>query len=80
MASRLIAMHTRPEPENRRAELLRSAPLNSWVALSADETKIVATGSTFMEADAVARKSGERDFVITKTPEAWMPRALSPLR
>jgi hypothetical protein len=56
-----------------RLEALRSAPLDSWIALSQDETKIVATGATYEE---VARKSelaGVDDPVIVKTPKAWVP-------
>jgi hypothetical protein len=61
---------------SRRLELLRSAPLNTWLALSADETRIVATGKTFVEADEAAKKSGEEGYFLTKTPHAWLPRAM----
>jgi hypothetical protein len=80
MASRVIEMPVPKETENRRLELLRSAPMNSWLALSADETRIVATGKTFMEADTVAKKSGEKNYVLTRTPDVWMSRALLPVR
>jgi hypothetical protein len=63
-----------------RLQLLRSAPMNSWVAVSKDESKIIATGKTFMEADELAKRSGEKDYFLTKTPDAWMRRALSPIR
>lgn len=56
-----------------RLELLRKAPLDSWIALSEDETKIVAVGATYEE---VARKSdlaGESDPVLLKTPKVWLP-------
>jgi hypothetical protein len=56
-----------------RLELLRKAPLDSWIALSEDETKIVAVGATFEE---VARKSelaGVSDPVLLKTPKIWLP-------
>ena len=79
MASRVIVMPAQQKDESPRLQLLRSAPLNSWIALSADETKIVAIGETFMEADAIAKKSGEKNYVLTRTPDAWTPRALSPL-
>ena len=62
---------------NPRVELLRSAPLNSWIALAADETRIIAVGKTFMEADAAARKTGETDYFLTRTPDSWLPRALA---
>jgi len=76
MASRVTVMPTQPENESRRLELLRSAPMNSWLALSADETRIVAIGNTFMEADAIAKEAGEKNFVITRTPDMWTSRAL----
>lgn len=57
-----------------RVELLRSAPLDSWIALSADETRIVAVGKTFIEADTAARETGEQDYYLTKTPDVWLPR------
>ena len=60
-----------------RVELLRSAPLNSWIALSADETRIIAVGKTFMEADAAARKTGETGYFLTRTPDSWLPLALA---
>ncbi len=58
-----------------RLELLRAAPLNTWIALSKDETRIVATGKTFMEADDAAKRTGEREYFLTKTPDAWVPRS-----
>jgi hypothetical protein len=79
MASRAIVMPTQTNSEDRRLELLRSAPKNSWLALSADETRIIAIGHTFMEADAIAKESGEKNFVLTRTPDVWMSRALLPI-
>jgi hypothetical protein len=64
---------------SQRLELLRSAPMNTWIALSADESRIVAIGSTFMEADEAAKKTGEEGYFLTKTPESWLPRALRTL-
>lgn len=55
---------------------MRGAPLDTWIALSSDETRIVATGKTFIEADTAARASGEQDYFLTRTPDAWLPRAL----
>jgi hypothetical protein len=46
------------EPAHKRLDLLRSAPLNSWIALSADESRIIATGKTFLEAAEAAKKTG----------------------
>ena len=58
-----------------RLQLLRSAPMSSWIAISKDESHIIAVGKTFMEADEIARQSGEPDYFLAKTPDAWLPRA-----
>ena len=44
-----------------RLEALRSAPLDRWVALSQDETRIVAVGQTFSEVSAKCDEAGEKD-------------------
>jgi hypothetical protein len=62
---------------NRRLELLRSAPLNSWIALSADETQILAIAKTFMEADEIAQKTGQKDYFLTRTPDEWVSRVFT---
>jgi hypothetical protein len=59
--------------EDTRLEALRSAPLNSWIALSEDESKIVAVGSTFSEVVTNSEKAGVSDPIIIKTPKAWAP-------
>jgi hypothetical protein len=57
-----------------RLELLSKSTRDRWVALSSDETRIVATGKTFAEvADAVER-SGETDPILLRVPEDWTPR------
>ena len=59
-------------PENKiRLELLRSAPLDKWIALSADESKIVGVGDDYAEAVAKADAAGETDPLILKTPPEW---------
>jgi len=60
-------------PEDIRLELLRSAPLNSWIALSEDESRIVATGATYSEVVERSERAGESDPVIIRTPEKWVP-------
>jgi hypothetical protein len=61
-------------PENViRLELLRTAPLNKWIALSEDESKIVAVGETYGEVSALSDLAGISDPVILKTPEEWAP-------
>jgi len=54
-----------------RFEALKSAPLDSWVALSEDETKIVAVGSSYSEAVEKSEQAGVSDPVLVKTPKAW---------
>jgi hypothetical protein len=61
------------EQKDSRLEALRSAPLNSWVALSEDESKIVAVGSTFAEVVSNSENAGIADPVILKTPSVWIP-------
>lgn len=56
-----------------RFEALKSAPLDSWVALSEDETKIVAVGSSYEEAVRRSEKAGVSDPVLVKTPRVWLP-------
>lgn len=61
-------------PENKiRLDLLRSAPLNKWIALSKDESTIVAVGETFGEVSELIDRAGITDPVILKTPQAWVP-------
>jgi hypothetical protein len=73
MASTLIEMPTPDNIEDRRLELLRSAPLNAWIALSEDETKIVAYGATYEEAVKNSENAGVDDPLLIKTPRVWMP-------
>jgi len=54
-----------------RLDALRSAPLNSWVALSEDESRIVAVGATYDEVVKNSEKAGTSDPIILKTPEQW---------
>lgn len=63
-------------PPDARSEALRQAPLNSWVALSDDEGRIVAVGSTYEEVAAELDRIGDTSAVILKTPDAWLPLAL----
>jgi hypothetical protein len=59
-------------PENQtRLDLMRSAPLDAWIALSQDESRIVATGSDYSEVSEKADAAGESEAIIIKTPPAW---------
>lgn len=56
-----------------RLELLKQAPLDSWVALSEDESRIVAVGSSYDEAVQNSERAGVSDPVLVKTPKHWLP-------
>jgi len=59
-----------------RSEALRKAPLNSWVALSGDETRVVAVGKTYGEVAEQLDRAGDEHSVILRTPDAWLPLAV----
>jgi hypothetical protein len=52
-------------------ELLQSAPLNSWIALSADQKRIVAVGDDPQDVLDKAAALGEEGIVLAKTPPTW---------
>ena len=54
-----------------RYKALQSAPMDMWIALSEDETAIVAQGSTYSEAVENSEKVGVADPVMIKTPKVW---------
>jgi Family of unknown function (DUF5678) len=56
-----------------RLEALRNAPLDSWVALSEDETRVVAVGKNYSEVVEKSEQAGVTDPVIVKTPPQWAP-------
>ena len=56
-----------------RVKALRSAPLDSWIALSDDETKVVATGKTYQEVAGELDRVRDDSAVIIKTPARWIP-------
>jgi len=58
--------------ESLRLKALKSAPLNSWIALSGDESSIVATGNTYEEVSQQLDRAGLDDCVVLKTPEKWL--------
>jgi hypothetical protein len=59
-----------------RLDTLRSAPLDRWIALSEDESRIVAVGDTYTEVSQLSDDSGE-EVTILKTPTAWEPISVS---
>jgi hypothetical protein len=58
---------------DQRLEALKSAPPDGWVALSEDESRIVAVASSYEEAVRKSESAGVSDPVLIKTPKAWLP-------
>jgi TPP-dependent indolepyruvate ferredoxin oxidoreductase alpha subunit len=61
---------------NARIEALRNAPLDSWIALSDDESCVVAQGASYQEVAAQLDALGDDTAVILKTPPSWAPFAV----
>ena len=59
-----------------RLTALRNAPLDSWIALSADESRVVASGATYVEVVRNSEQAGEDDPIVLKTPQSWLPSSL----
>jgi hypothetical protein len=62
--------------QNPRLDALRAATPDRWVALSADETRVVAEADSFDEAAAAAERAGETDPILVRVPEDWTARVL----
>lgn len=60
-----------------RLKALQSAPLDCWIALSEDETKIVATGATYSEVAENSDRAGVSDPLIVKIPAQWAPLSVT---
>lgn len=65
-----------PLINTQRSEALRTAPLDSWVALTEDETRITATGATYEEVSKRLDDAGDKDSIILKIPSSWLPFAI----
>ncbi len=57
-------------------DIRQTAPLNSWIAISNDETRIVAIGPSFKELKEKLAQVADKDYFISKTPPVWAPFAL----
>ena len=44
---------------------------DEWVALSSDESKVISSGTTAIEALEKAKKLGEEDPILIKVPENY---------
>jgi hypothetical protein len=58
-----------------RVKILREAKPDSWIAFSADESRVVAYGDSYGDVVSRAEKAGENAPVVLKTPESWDSRA-----
>jgi hypothetical protein len=63
-------------PNRLRSKALRSAPVDSWIALAQDESRITAVGATYEEVSKRLDETGDKDSVILKTPKSWLPVAV----
>lgn len=57
-----------------RVKALREAPLDSWVVLSQDETRVVAAGQDFERVAQEAEANGITEPVLIRTPKDWTAR------
>jgi hypothetical protein len=60
-----------------RVRMLREAPPKSWIALSEDESSIIAQAASYEEVVEKASEAGEDDPVLIMTPESWDPLVLT---
>lgn len=56
--------------DQKRLEALRDTPPDTWIALSEDESRVVARAGSYVEVVEIATKEGEDDPVLIKTPES----------
>jgi hypothetical protein len=54
-----------------RAEALKKAPPDGWVAFDTDETVVVAYGGSYEEVVSAAENSGVSDPLLVKVPKDW---------
>ena len=57
-----------------RLKALQQASPDGWVALSGDESRVVAYGQAYLEVVERAKGSGEEDPVLIKCPKDWSQR------
>jgi hypothetical protein len=57
-----------------RVKILKQAKPNSWIALSSDESKLLATSESYAEAVKIAEAAGETEPVLIRTPDTWVDR------
>lgn len=60
-----------------RTEILLKAPPRTWIALSDDESRVVAYAPSYEEAVEKAEASGESDPILIMTPDSWQHMVLA---
>ena len=60
------------------SKVLEKAPRDCWLALSADESRVVGRGEDIIEAVKDAAENGENDPVLILAPKEWIPAVYSP--
>jgi len=60
------------------SKVLEKAPRDCWLALAADESKVVGRGENIAEAVKEAKENGEDDPLIILAPKEWIPAVYSP--
>ncbi len=59
-----------------RLKILAGATPNTWIALSQDESRVVASGDNYTNAVENAKDAGEPDPVLIRIPDEWRPMVL----
>ena len=59
-----------------RLKVLVDAKPNTWLALSHDESRVVAQGVDYAQTVGTAEEAGESDPVLIKIPYEWNPMVL----
>ena len=65
-----------PNPE-KRLKILREAGPNTWLALSDDESMVIAKGQSYEDVIREAEDAGIADPLILRTPCDWTPLVLT---
>jgi hypothetical protein len=55
-----------------RIDALRGAPPDAWIALSEDESRIIASGATYDEVVQKSQEMGVEEPILIKTPKNWL--------
>ncbi len=63
----MLTVHSEPLPE---APIVPKELGGKWIAWTLDGSRIIADADTLDECEAMARKSGEIEFRLEKTPRA----------